>query len=135
MLNKFLQLSLSDFHAIIVEVILQFLRIENVEPVLLVVSHGSSWRHSWVGLILASTWWLLALVRVCRRSVTRSILVLRIGPVSLIGISPLILILVFEHRLDIFSHGLSELPVGVQRCTVACVELSVLVIDVHAPSA
>lgn len=99
------------------------------------ISHGSCWRHSWVLLSLATTWWLHAVVGVCRRSVTRSVLVLGIGPVSLIGIGPLILVLVFQHRLNIFSHGLSELSVGVQRRTVSGVELSVLVIDVHASSA
>jgi hypothetical protein len=103
LLDQLLQLSLSYFHAIIVEVILQFLWIKNIEPVLLVSRHG--WRgHAW--LVLSWRFHPLG-VRVRWWSVTWPVLVLGIGPVCLIGIRPLVLILVFKHCLDVLSHGLS----------------------------
>lgn len=109
LLDQLLQLSLSYFHAIIVEVVLEFLWIKNIEPVLLVISHG--WRgHAW--LVLSLRFHSLC-VRVRRWSVTWPVLVLGISPVCLIGIRPLVLVLVFQHCLDVLSHGLSQLPVGV----------------------
>ena len=131
LLHKLLQLSLSHFHAIIVEVVLQFLRIKDIKAILLMVRY-------WWCLVLWRAFKLtlrICTVRVGGWPVGRPVLVLRIGAVSLIGIRPLVLILVFKHRLNVFSHGLSELAVGVQRRTVSCVEFCVLVVHVHAASA
>lgn len=89
--------------------------------------------HRWHLLLLG--WGFHLPVGVCRGSIARPILVLRICAISLIRIRPLVFVLVFEHCLNILSHGLSQLAIGVQRCRVSSLHFCVLVIYIHTASA
>ena len=128
LLHKLFKLSLSHLHAIVGEVILDFFRVKNVEPVLLVIGNSgvrSHRRHILIGILKAS-------VRRCWAPVAWPVLILRVSPVSLVRVLPLSLLLFFEHGLHIFLHRHRELSISIHRCVVASVQFCVLVVHIHA---
>lgn len=81
---------------------------------------------------------ILLAVGISTAPITRSILILRVvSSVSLIdGITrPLIVFLILEHLFEVLFHWLRQLTIGVERGVAAAIDLGVLVVDVHAPSA
>lgn len=96
------------------------------------LSQGSSAQsHVVVACVLLSIW-------VSTASIARSILVLRV--VCSVGLidgvsSPLVVLLVLDHLLEVLLHWLGQLAIRIQRCVVSVVHLRVLIVHIHAPAA
>jgi hypothetical protein len=132
-LYKFIKLGFSNLHSVIIKIILNFLRVENIESILLVIrncSYISSILHG--RNIALSTWSFHVWVVVCWAPIAWSILILRVSSIRLIGVLPLVLILILKHSSNIFFHGHGELSIGIHWSIVAGIKFGILIIYVHA---
>lgn len=133
LLHKLFELSFSHLHPIVSEVILDFFWVKNVESILLVIGNSGIRSHRRHTVLVCGIF--KPTVRCRWASVARSVLILRVCPVSLIRILPLTLLLFFEHWLDIFLHRHRELSIRIHWCIVARVQFCVLVVHIHATAA